>query len=208
MLCLRTKSQRILLRPALSSGLLLGALLGALLITGCVQSSQRSQATLPPVLATPVDTTPTQETNQIALTTTTTLPPEGLITDISIVEVGHCFNNYRLENERTGSSENIFTLVDCERPHEGEVYHQVIHPAATDAEYPGDRAMENWEQEECYKTFQDWVGQEFELSGLYFSSIRPDAQLWNDDPSARRLSCYLRSADGSPLSSSQRNANT
>ena len=184
--------------------------LAALLTAGCVQSSQRSRATLPPV---PADSAPGQETDSTSLpddtTTTTTLPPEGLISDIARVEVGQCFNNYRLENERTGSSENIFTLVDCRRPHEGEVYHQVIHPAAADAEYPGDRAMENWEQEECYKTFEDWVGREFELSELYFSSIRPDAQLWNDtsNPASRRLSCYIRGADGSPLSGSHRNAN-
>lgn len=140
--------------------------------------------------------------------TTTTLPPEGLISDAADVEVGQCFNNYRFENERTGASENLFTLIDCRRPHEGEVYHQIIHPAAPDAEYPGDRAMENWEQEECYKNFADWVGQEYELSELEFSSLRPDAQLWNDtsNPSSRRLSCFLRSTDGSPLSGAHRNS--
>lgn len=143
-----------------------------------------------------------------ATSTTTTLPPEGLISEAANVEVGQCFNNYRFENERTGASENLFTLIDCRRPHEGEVYHQIIHPAAPDAEYPGDRAMENWEQEECYKNFADWVGREYELSELEFSSLRPDAQLWSDpdDPSSRRLSCYLRSTDGSPLAGAHRNS--
>ena len=189
--------------------LLATPLLAVLLAAGCVQSSQRSQATLPPA---PVGSRLEQESDPTSFpntsTTRTTLPPEGLISDIARVEVGQCFNNYRLENERTGSTENIFTLVDCRRPHEGEVYHQVVHSAAPDAEYPGDRAMENWEQEECYNTFEDWVGQEFELSELYFSSIRPDAQLWHDasNPTARRLSCYIRSADGSLLSGSHRNS--
>lgn len=194
----------LLIKPRLHALLFLAVILAA----GCVQSSQRSQATLPPG---PVNSAPGQEAASTILpyitTTTTTLPPEGLISDIARVEVGDCFNNYRLENERTGAAENIFTLVDCKRPHEGEVYHQVIYSAAPDAEYPGDRAMENWEQEECYKAFEDWVGREFELSELYFSSIRPDAQLWNDGSASRRLSCYIRSADGSLLSGSRRNSN-
>ena len=201
-----------LLTFALSRFALFAALLFTMLLaTGCVQSSQQSRSALPPA---PGNSTPRLATDPTSLssiiTTTATLPPEGLISDIARVEVGHCFNNYRLENYRTGSAENIFTLVDCKRPHEGEVYHQVIHSAAPDAEYPGDRAMESWGQEKCYQTFEDWVGREFELSELDFSSIRPDARLWNDanDPTSRRLSCYIRSSDGSLLSGSHRNSNT
>ena len=200
MRCLPTKWQKLL--PA--------ALLLVILVTaGCVRSSQRSQGTQP----FPSEGVSAGQGGNSALlasttSTATTLPPEGLISDIASVEVGQCFNNYRLENERTGASEDLFTLVDCRRPHEGEVYHQIIHPADPEAEYPGDRAMENWEQEECYTNFEGWVGQEYELSELEFSSLRPDAQLWRDisDPSSRRLSCYLRSADGSPLAGSHRNS--
>ena len=190
--------------------MLLAALITVALITAsCVQSSQRSQGTQPlPLESVPTEQGGTPATLADATSTTTTLPPEGLISDAADVEVGQCFNNYRFENERTGASENLFTLIDCRRPHEGEVYHQIIHPAAPDAEYPGDRAMENWEQEECYTNFAGWVGQEYELSELEFSSLRPDARLWRDasDPSSRRLSCYLRSADGSPLTGSHQNS--
>ena len=189
--------------------LLLAVLLLALATASCVQSSQRSQGTQPlPPESVPTEQGGTQTAFTDATSTTTTLPPEGLISDIASVEVGQCFNNYRFENERTGASEDLFTLVDCRRPHEGEVYHQIIHPAAPDAKYPGDRAMDNWEQEECYQNFEDWVGQEYVRSELYFSSMRPNAQLWKDtsDPSSRRLNCYLRSADGSLLAGSHRNS--
>ena len=204
MRCLPIKGQKLL--PA---GLLLAGLLLALITASCVQSSQRSQGTQPfPIGSAAAEQEGSAAVLAEATSTTTTLPPEGLISDIASVEVGQCFNNYRFENERTGASEDLFTLVDCRRPHEGEVYHQIIHPAAPDAEYPGDRAMENWEEEECYANFEDWVGQEYVRSELYFSSLRPDAQLWRDasDPSSRRLSCYLRSADGSPLTGSHRNS--
>ena len=203
MRCLPTKAQRLLLQR-------LPLLLLVILVTaGCVQSSQRSRGTQPlPFESAPSEQGDTPTVLADTTSTTTTLPPEGLISDAADVEVGQCFNNYRFENERTGASENLFTLIDCRRPHEGEVYHQIIHQAAPDAEYPGDRAMENWEQEECYKNFADWVGQEYELSELEFSSLRPDAQLWNDtgNPSSRRLSCFLRSTDGSPLSGAHRNS--
>ena len=198
-------STRLLASPLLPLLLLLVAFIAA----GCVQSSQRSRGTQPfPAESVPTEQGDTQTVLTDTTSTTTTLPPEGLISDIASVEVGQCFNNYRFENERTGASENLFTLIDCRRPHEGEVYHQIIHPAAPDAEYPGDRAMENWEQEECYANFEDWVGQEYVISELYFSSLRPDDQLWKDtsDPSSRRLSCYIRSADGSPLVGSHRNS--
>ena len=187
----------------------LSLLLLLLTLLGCVQSSQRSRGTqpLPPeiVLA---EQGGDSAVLADATSTTTTLPPEGLISDAANVEVGQCFNNYRFENERTGASENLFTLVDCRRPHEGEIYFQIIHPAAPDAKYPGDSAMKNWQDEECYTNFEDWVGQEYVRSELYFSSLRPDAQLWKDtsNPSSRRLSCYLRSADGSLLVGSHRNS--
>ena len=193
----------------LSSPLLPLLLLVILITAGCVQSSQRSRGTQPlPLESAPTEQEVTPTVLADTASTTTTLLPEGLISDAANVEVGQCFNNYRFENERTGTSENLFTLIDCRRPHEGEVYHQTSHSAAPDAEYPGDRAMENWEQEECYKNFADWVGQEYELSELGFSSLRPDAQLWNDtsNPSSRRLSCYLRSTDESLLAGSHRNS--
>jgi len=38
--------------------------------------------------------------------------------------------------------------VDCFRPHEVEVYHQVGYP---DSEFAGGTQLELWEQEECYK---------------------------------------------------------
>ena len=193
----------------LSSPLLPLLLLVILMTAGCVQSSQRSRGTQPlPLESVPAEQEVAPTVLADTTSTTTTLPPEGLISDAADVEIGQCFNDYRFENERTGVSENLFTFIDCRRPHKGEVYHQIIHSAAPDAEYPGDRAMENWEQEECYKNFADWVGQEYELSELEFSSLRPDAQLWDDtsNPSSRRLSCYLRSTDGSSLTGAHRNS--
>lgn len=183
------------------------AMLVLLAISSCVQESQsarRQQEPAPPVELEAADSESEPESTQPAIATSTTLPPEGQIADEAVVTVGDCFNNYRFENERTDLTEFIFTIVNCDRPHEGEVYHQISYP---DPEFPGASTLEDWSQQECYKHFQEWVGQEYELSELDFSTFLPTEELWNEPiEHSKRLSCYLRTSDGSFLSESHRNS--
>ncbi len=180
-----------------------------LAISSCVQESQtarRQQAPAAPVEPTTSETEAGPEPTPETSITTTSLSPEGLVSEIAAVKVGDCFNDYRFENERTSLTEVIFTIVDCSRPHEGEVYHQVGYP---DPEFPGATQLELWAQEECYKYFEDWVGQEYELSELEFSTFLPTKELW-DEPGEQntRLSCYLRSGNQDLLTGSRRNSGT
>jgi len=177
-----------------------------LAVSSCVQESQsarRQQQPAPPVAAVATDLEPTPQSTPTVSATSTTLPPEGQITNQTAVKVGDCFNNYRFENERTDLTEFIFTIVNCDRPHEGEVYHQVSYP---DPEFPGVSTLEDWSQQECYRHFRAWVGQEYELSELEFSTFLPTEELWSEPVEhSKRLSCYLRTSDGSYLAGSQHN---
>lgn len=178
----------------------------SLAVGGCVQESQtdrRQQTTTAPAQPASPDT-PAQASQPADTTTTTSLPPEGLISDVASVQVGNCFNDYRFENERTSLVEIIFTIVDCRRPHQGEVYHQAEHPAS---DFPGANTLNHWAQQECYLYFEDWVGREYELSELDFLTFLPTEELWSQAQAhSRRLSCYLVAPDGEMLVGSQRGA--
>lgn len=190
--------------PAKFVSLILTLAAALLAVGGCVQESQsdrRQQTTT--VAPQPADPdAPPQTTLPTDSTTTTSLPPEGLISDVASVRVGNCFNDYRFENERTSLVEIIFTIVDCRRPHQGEVYHQAEHPAS---DYPGANSLNHWAQQECYVYFEGWVGREYELSELDFLTFLPTEELWGQaQPHSRRLSCYLVAPDGDMLVGSQR----
>ena len=178
----------------------------AALAGSCVQESQSSRrqqtTTIPASDLTAAD--PEPASNASAPVTTTSLPPEGLVSEVSAAKVGDCFNIYRFENERTGTSEDIFTLVDCSRPHEGEVYHQAGYQ---EPEFPGSTQLEHWAQQECYLHFESWVGQEYELSELEYATFLPTEATWDDPgPASRRLSCYLVSHGPNLLEQSHRNS--
>ena len=178
----------------------------AALAGSCVQESQSARrqqtTTIPSSEPTATDSAPPSSPTSPA--TTTSLPPEGLVSEVSAVKVGDCFNNYRFENDRTGTSEDIFTLVDCSRPHEGEVYHQADYQAP---EFPGSAQLEHWAQQECYLHFESWVGQEYELSELDYATFLPTEATWDTPgPASRRLSCYLASYGPNLLVQSHRNS--
>ncbi len=178
----------------------------SLATAACVQESQserRQQTTTAPPTTDPDNPNAAPQTSPPTdSTTTTSLPPEGLISDVASVQIGNCFNDYRFENERTSLVEIIFTIVDCRRPHQGEVYHQAEHPAS---DFPGASTLNHWAQQECYLHFEDWVGLEYELSELDFLTFLPTEELWGQaQPHSRRLSCYLVATDGEMLEGSQR----
>ena len=201
-----TRASKLLTAPGMLLAGLAAMAIVATLAGSCVQESQSARrqqtTTIPSTEPTAANSAPTSSAG--SLDTTTTLPPEGLVTEKSAVKVGDCFNIYRFENERTGTSEDIFTLVDCSRPHEGEVYHQAEYQ---EPEFPGSAQLEEWAQQECYLHFESWVGQEYELSELDYATFLPTEATWDDpSPDSRRLSCYLASYGASLLDKSHRNS--
>lgn len=125
--------------------------------------------------------------------------PEGRVENKYDLEVAWCFNQYELLVEQTGETRDITTVVDCRRPHDGEVYDSFFHPAEGGAPFPGNREMERWANTSCYQSFGTFVGVDYELSELEIGTIRPTEETWTGEGVHREVTCYVY-APGARLS--------
>ncbi len=121
---------------------------------------------------------------------------EGRAEDKYVLEVEMCFNRYELYVEQLDQYQELITVVDCRRPHDGEVYASHFHPAEAGAPYPGTAEIERWSNTECYGSFEEFVGTPYELSALEIGSIRPVAEFWEDPARVHReVICYVFAPD-------------
>lgn len=123
----------------------------------------------------------------------------GLIVNPYDMEVGQCFNSY-LTVLGDNEVQELTTVVDCTRPHDGEVYFQVFHPAGAGEPYPGTDEMLSWAQGHCYDQFERFIGQEFELSELDIGLLHPTETTWSDPIGRHReVTCYVEAWRGGRL---------
>lgn len=124
---------------------------------------------------------------------------EGLIVNRYELEVGQCFNSY-LTALGDNRFQELTTVVDCAGPHDGEVYFQVFHPAEAGEPFPGGDEMVAWAERHCYKQFEGFVGQEYELSELEIGILHPTDETWSDPVGRHReVTCYLEAWRGGRL---------
>ncbi len=122
--------------------------------------------------------------------------PEGRVEDKFELEVEQCFNRYELYVEQLDEYQELTTVVDCRRPHDGEVYATHFHPAEAGAPYPGTAEIERWSNVACYESFEEFVGTPYELSALQIGTIRPVAEFWEDPARQHReVICYVHAPD-------------
>jgi len=156
-------------------------------------------------------------TTSIPATTTTTPPattvhpPQALPTTSTpgelvnqfTLEVGDCFDQSReLQN---GLPVVTTTRLGCNIPHEFEVYHRLEFPAAFPAIYPGDKVMRDFALESCYRVFDAWVGEKYELSTLDIEVLTPTQDNFEDSVARYRgIHCFVHRSDGSPLTATTR----
>ena len=70
-------------------------------------------------------------------------------------------------------------VVDCADPHQYEIYALPTHPAGPDEEYPGDREIGEFGDDECLgETFEDYVGVAYETSELLAFVLQPTEETW------------------------------
>lgn len=121
--------------------------------------------------------------------------PEGRVENQYDLEVSWCFNQYDFLVESTEETQEITTVVDCRRPHEGEVYATYFHPAGAERPYPGNREIERWANVNCYDGFEEFTGVAFELSELQIGTIRPTEETWTGEGTHREVTCYVYAPD-------------
>lgn len=114
------------------------------------------------------------------------------------LDVGDCF-----QDPDSFDTVAAVEFVDCEEPHDNEVY-MVRRYTATD-DYPGDRAMEEAAYRLCLSGFQDFVGTPYATSRYDIAALWPTAESWaklND----REIVCAVFDVAGEPLAGSARDS--
>ena len=90
--------------------------------------------------------------------------------------VGECFND-------------AGPVVDCEEPHDNEVYAIFSHEGGASAPYPGDDAMDVFAEDGCIAEFEVYVGIDYDSSVYSASYLLPSAETWAEGD--REVVCYL-----------------
>ncbi len=177
-------------RPARLAAL---ALIGALSTAAC--SSASPDEAVPPTGESPGRIV---ELPQTADGEPVPLEPSGVVVNKYDLGPGSCFNQYSTLGE-TGSTTEETRVVDCSEPHEGEVYLQLPYPAGAGEPYPGVSAMIGWTEQQCYQAFEDFVGLQYELSGLQIGTMQPTFETWTGAGLHREVTCYVYSYTGNAL---------
>lgn len=98
----------------------------------------------------------------------------GTTTSVFDLEVGDCYDGATEANVET------VDVVDCDTPHEYEVYALVQHEAGPGEEYPGDEAISDFADDACLgSSFEDYVGRSYQDSELYAFALQPTAETWD-----------------------------
>lgn len=116
---------------------------------------------------------------------------EGTVVTPDMLEVGDCFNQY----EATETYDATTTVVDCRRPHDGEVYLVPIHPSVAEDPFPGRIELDRWANATCWEAFEGAIGVEYELSILRLGTILPLQDQW-ELGLYRQVKCYVFADDG------------
>jgi len=107
------------------------------------------------------------------------------------LEVGTCFDDVDELFEPEGGVPEV-PIVDCDEPHDNEVYALFDLP---DGDFPADlteRAIDG-----CLAPFSGYVGRSWESSRFEIAWLRPSPETWDDGD--RQVICYLYDTDNQPI---------
>lgn len=119
-------------------------------------------------------------------------------TSVLNLEVGQCIAAETDEGEISS-----VPVVDCAEPHSGEIFSL---PQLPDGDFPGDAAVRQSAGDLCAgQDFQTYVGVPYQQSTIYFSSLTPTDDTWDDGD--REIVCILLADEqGSETTGSLRGA--
>jgi hypothetical protein len=112
------------------------------------------------------------------------------------VAPGDCFDDPDTAADEISDVE----LVDCDEPHDNEVYAVV---ELEDGDYPGDDVVLARAQDVCLDAFESYVSEPYATSELFATWIVPTQGSWSDGD--REVVCVLFDGDG-PLEGSMRDS--
>lgn len=125
-------------------------------------------------------------------------------------EVGDCFDRREVAGPG-GAMNEVVLVLDCELPHQFEVFAVLEYPvdpvALADPNtktWPGDETLRKWAKAECPRHVRDYVGVEYELSRYEVTFRVPTEDTWLSD---RTVTCLIEApGDNQRLSGSARDS--
>lgn len=111
-------------------------------------------------------------------------------TSVFEIEEGDCFDDV------TDFSEvSRLPVVDCDEPHDNEVYAVVDYLVTT--AYPGVDTLRDFAEEECLPRFEEFIGFDYFESELDFSAFWPSEESW--ETGDREVICFAYELDFSKI---------
>ena len=162
-----------------------GLLVAAIALAGCQSATEDPTPTDAPSGAASAE--PSTAASE-APATSSAEPGSADGEEVSVfdLEIGFCFST------ESNQLETVI-VVDCEQPHEHEVFALVDHPAGDAEAYPGDDALLEYADTECRPPFEDYVDRDYETSIWYITSLTPSAETWADGD--REIVCTVNQQD-------------
>ncbi len=127
----------------------------------------------------------------------TTTTPAGEPVAVDRIEVGTCFND---AGDEGAFNYTELSVVDCEEPHDNEVYHLFDAPGG--ATYPGDDEIGQVTRDGCLSAFEPYVGKPYTESAFAILPIPPSKASWEGGD--REVVCAVYDAGRRELTGSVR----
>ena len=137
--------------------------------------------------------------------TTETPTAKGRTVQATDLQVGDCYNEpdpaSATTNDDGKRQVGSVEVVDCEVPHQHEVYnnYKITLPTLPDSD-----TMQSEIQTACYSSFEDYVGKSYEKSRYEATALIPNSDSWAQGN--RTITCTLVTKDGSLITGSLKGA--
>jgi hypothetical protein len=123
---------------------------------------------------------------------------DGITVSVFDIKVGDCYQD---PDETEFVTE--LTLVDCDAPHDNEIYAFGLYPADDGAPFPDEETLDEFTDEYCTEVFEEYVGIAYEDSIYYITYLQPTESSWEDGD--REVVCILYDQDG-PMEGSKKDS--
>ena len=137
--------------------------------------------------------------------TTETPTAKGRTVQATDLQVGDCYNEPDAASATTNDDSKrqvgSVEVVDCEVPHQHEVYNNYKITLST---FPDSSTMQSEIQTACYSSFEDYVGKSYDESQYEASTLTPTENSWAQGD--RTITCTLVTKDNSLITGSLKGA--
>ena len=137
--------------------------------------------------------------------TTETPTAKGRTVQATDLQVGDCYNEPDAASATTNDDSKrqvgSVEVVDCEVPHQHEVYNNYKITLST---FPDSSTMQSQIQTACYSSFEDYVGKSYDESQYEASTLTPTENSWAQGD--RTITCTITTSDGSLITGSLKGA--